>query len=309
MKSFLQSHDWAEFQESIGHSTWMIDNGKMRALIIEHALPLGLPGQGKNYLYVPYGPVISFDHIRGGLRDEVNGFIQHVRELAKKQKSIFVKVEPQSDVVMELIYRRGFKRSKKSIQPNKTVIVDLKKSESELSSAMHHKTRYNVNLALKKSLDFQESDDVKVFWKMLKRTSEVDKFHTHNEKYYKHLLGFFSSKTEIKTKLVLVSSEGKPIAGAILLLYENTAYYLHGAMDRDYKNLMAPYKMHWEIMIWAKSQGYEFYDLWGIDANKWPGVTRFKLGWGGRLVEYPGSFDMPISSFWYFMYRLIRKLR
>ena len=80
-------------------------------------------------------------------------------------------------------------------------------------------------------------------------------------------------------------------------------------MDRDYKNMMAPYLMHWEIIMWAKSRGYEYYDFWGIDPQKWPGVTRFKLGWGGRVVEYPGSFDMPISSFWYFVYNLARKIR
>ena len=67
--------------------------------------------------------------------------------------------------------------------------------------------------------------------------------------------------------------------------------------------------MHWEIIMWAKSKGYEFYDFWGIDANEWSGVSKFKLGFGGRAVEYPGSFDMPISGFWYFVYRLIRKFR
>src|SRR3989344_3564216 len=303
MKSFLQSHDWAEFQESLGRQVWVLDNGKTSALIVRHDLTFR-----KNYLYVPYGPVISFDHIKSGLRDEVSGFIQKVRDLAKEQKSIFIKLEPQSDVVMELIYRRGFKKSKKNIQPSRTVIIDLKKSEAELSAAMHHKTRYNIKLALKKNLEFRESDDVKAFWKLLKKTSEVDKFHTHNEHYYRKLLEFFRNGGEIKTKMVFVHYESRPIAAAILLLYENTAYYLHGAMDRKYKNMMAPYMMHWEIMMWAKSKGYEYYDLWGIDAQKWPGVTRFKLGLGGRVVEYPGSFDLPVSRFWYFIYKLARKL-
>ena len=100
----------------------------------------------------------------------------------------------------------------------------------------------------------------------------------------------------------------KPIAGAILLTYGDTVYYLHGAMDRDYKSWMAPYLMHWEIIKWAKKQGYHYYDFWGIDTSRWPGVTRFKLGFGGQQVEYPGSFDMPISKFWYFVYKITRKI-
>ena len=316
-KSFLQSAEWGEFQKSFGRPVWLLDS-KIDALVIKHKLPFG-----KNYLYIPYGPTISFEDIRGGLRDEVNSFIQQLRELAKKEKSIFVKLEPQSDVVMELLYRRGFKRSNKNIQPSKTVVIDLKKPEVELSAGMHHKTRYNINLALKKNMEFGEShvkssgddhvanDDVELFWKLLKQTSKEDKFYTHEKEYYKKLLNFFDSKLgkSIKTKLVFVYYEGKPIASAILLIYDNTVYYLHGAMDREHKQLMAPYKMHWEIIMWAKSKGYEFYDLWGVDANKWPGVTRFKFGWGGRTIEYPGSFDMPVSSFWYLAYRLVSKIR
>lgn len=313
MKSFLQTKDWADFQEHLGRQVWILD-AKIDALVVKHEMPFG-----NNYLYIPYGPTISFEDIRGGLRDEVNNFIQQLRELAQKEKSIFVKLEPREDVVMELLYRRGFKRSNKNIQPSKTVVIDLKKPEAELSSGMHRKTRYNINLALKKNMEFGERGDVDEFWKLLKQTSKEDKFYTHEKKYYEKLLNFFDSKSgrSIKTKLVSVyyqdkpfgEAQGKPVTSAILLIYDNTVYYLHGAMDREHKQLMAPYKMHWEIIMWAKSKGYEFYDLWGVDAKKWPGVTRFKLGWGGRLVEYPGSFDMPISGFGYFMYRLARKFR
>lgn len=305
MKSFLQIQNWADFQKHLGRQVWLLD-AKIDALVVKHKIAFG-----RNYLYIPYGPTISFEDIRSGLRDEVNNFIQQLRDLAKKEKSIFVKLEPQEDVVMELLYRRGFKYSNKNIQPSKTIVIDLKKPEVELSAGMHYKTRYNINLALKKNMEFGERGDVNEFWKLLKQTSKEDKFYTHNKEYYEKLLGFFDSKAgkSIKTKLVFVYHEEKPIAAAILLIYENTVYYLHGAMDREYKQLMAPYKMHWEIIMWAKSKGYEFYDLWGVDANKWPGVTRFKLGWGGRLVEYPGSFDMPISGFWYSMYRLAHKFR
>ena len=85
------------------------------------------------------------------------------------------------------------------------------------------------------------------------------------------------------------------IAGAILLTYGDTLYYLHGAMDRNYKSMMAPYILHWQIIKWAKEQGLKHYDLWGIDAQKWPGVTRFKLGWGGRQIEYPAPSTCPFA--------------
>jgi len=72
---------------------------------------------------------------------------------------------------------------------------------------------------------------------------------------------------------------------------------------------MAPYALHWDIIKYLKQQGVAHYDLWGIDHQRWPGVTRFKLGWGGRTVEYPGAFDLVISKPWKLAYDLAQKLR
>ena len=312
-KSFLQTREWLEFQKYVGRKTWRFDDGKIQANIIRHELPLG-----KNYLYIPHGPSIFFEHIKGGIKNELAVFMKYLMDLGKQNKSIFLKTEPLSDFVMEMIYTRGFRKSYKGIQPQKTVVLDLNQTEEELLGRMHQKTRYNINLASKKDLKFQEREYLDVFWGLLKKTAQKDNFSTHPRDYYKKLLEFFRDK-EFIVKMFLVYSgdpptpEGfgrasTPIAGAIVMIYANTAYYLHGAMDRDYANLMAPYFLHWEIIKWAQNHRLSYYDFWGIDANKWPGVTRFKLGWGGNVVEHPGSFELPISLFWYFTYRLARKI-
>lgn len=303
MRSFLQTQDWLDFQKFVGRKTWRFNDGKIRANIIQHDLPFG-----KNYLYIPHGPEISFGEIQSGLKNEVDNFLKYLKDLGKENKSIFVKMEPMEDVVVEVIYRKNLKHSKKSIQPTRTVIIDLNLPEEVLLSKMHHKTRYNIHLAEKKGLRLEEKDDVKEFWKLLKKTAKKDNFYTHNYEYYEKLIEFFSDDKELKTKIVFEMSGDKALAGAILLTFSDTVYYLHGAMDRDYKNLMAPYLMHWEIIKWAKAQGYHYYNFWGIDANRWPGVTRFKLGFGGHEVEYPGSFDMPISKIWYLIYKIARRI-
>ena len=257
---------------------------------------------------MPHGPEIDFDHIRSGVKNELSGFIKYLKDLARQEKSIFVKIEPASDVVMELLYRRGFKRSSKQIQPYRTVILDLNLPEEHLLGKMHQKTRYNINLSEKKGLVLEEGHDIDIFWKLLKQTAKKDQFSTHPREYYKKLLEFFGDGGKIQTKLFFVKHDSKPIGGAIVMMYHNTAYYLHGAMDREYKNLMAPYFMHWEIIKKLQATGYKSYDFWGVDSKKWPGVTRFKLGWGGELKELPGSFDMPVSRLWYLIYSLARRV-
>ena len=70
MKSFLQTEDWLKFQESVGHKTWRFDDGKIRTNIIKLGLPLG-----KSFLYLPHGPEIEFEHIRGGIKNELTNML------------------------------------------------------------------------------------------------------------------------------------------------------------------------------------------------------------------------------------------
>ena len=302
MTSFLQTQNWLDFQRRVGRKTWRFDNGKIKANIIQHDLPFR-----KNYLYIPHGPEIYFDEISGGIKNELAQFVAYLKNLAREENSIFIKIEPIDDKVIEVLYPFKFKKSKKEIQPKRTIVIDLEKTEDELLGAMHHKTRYNIKIAERNNVEVKDSSDLDAFWKLLKKTSKRDRFGAHKKDYYKEMLSFFSGES-MKADLILASIDSEPVAGALVLSVGDTCYYLHGASDYNFRAMMAPYALHWENIKYLKQRNLKSYDLWGIDAKKWPGVTRFKLGWGGRQVEYPGSFDLPVSTFWYLIYKLARKM-
>ncbi|KKU75566.1 MAG: Methicillin resistance protein [Candidatus Yanofskybacteria bacterium GW2011_GWA1_48_10] len=307
MKSFLQTEDWLNFQRSIGRPVWRFDDGKIVANIVRHDIPFR-----KNYLYIPHGPAVDWNSIEGSFNHELNHFISYVKNLAREQKSIFVKMEPLDDKVPEQLHHLprggGIRKSKKEINPAKTVILELGKNEEELLAAMHHKTRYNIKVAEKNNVIIEESDEIEIFYKMLKKTSGRQKFSTHGKGYYEKLFEFFKSGKEIKSNLRVVKYENRPIAAALLLNYQDVCYYLHGGSDYEYRNVMAPHALHWSIVKEMNSRGIKFYDFGGSEGSKWPGITRFKLSWGGRQVEYPGSFDLPVRRFWFFVYNVARKI-
>ncbi|OGN27672.1 MAG: hypothetical protein A2941_01640 [Candidatus Yanofskybacteria bacterium RIFCSPLOWO2_01_FULL_49_17] len=302
MRSFLQSKEWADFQRAIGRPVFHYDKDGTSAYIVRHDLPFR-----KNYLYIPHGPEIKVDEMAEGIRNELSQFVSYLKNLAREQKSFYIKMEPLDDKVPELMHQFGFKKSKKELQPKRTVVLDLTKSEEDLLAAMHYKTRYNIKVAEKHSLKFIAGKNLDAFWKLLKQTAKKNNFFTHTREYYEKLCNI----PGLPAETIFIGHDDVPITGAVWLAYGDTAYYLHGAMDRspEYKPMMAPYALHWGMIKYLKAQGIQKYDFWGIDAQRYPGVTRFKLGWGGHEVEYPGSFDLPISNFWYYAYKLINKFR
>src|SRR3989344_6059735 len=231
-RSFLQTDEWLQFQNNIGRKTWRFDDGplspegygrasKIKANLIRHEMPFG-----KNSLYIPHGPEIFFDNISSGLKNEVDNFLKYLKELSKESKSVFVKMEPLSDIVVESMFKRGMKKSKKQIQPSKTVIINLNLPEEDILERMHHKTRYNIRLAEKKNLRLEESTDIETFWGLLQRTARKDRVCSHTKDYYEKLLKFFRNPLtdsgqagELETKMFFVRHNGKRIAGAIVMLY------------------------------------------------------------------------------------------
>jgi lipid II:glycine glycyltransferase (peptidoglycan interpeptide bridge formation enzyme) len=54
--------------------------------------------------------------------------------------------------------------------------------------------------------------------------------------------------------------------------------------------------------------------MWGVAENDnkndpWVGITRFKQGFGGEKIIFPGSFDYINSKFWYNTLTLLARVR
>jgi lipid II:glycine glycyltransferase (peptidoglycan interpeptide bridge formation enzyme) len=280
-KSFLQSDEWADFQKQLGRRVWQVGGIN----VIEHKLLIK-----KSYLYSPRANPIQ----------NIDEFIQKIREIAKKENAIFFKTDLQNPVDLQ---KFGFKKSK-NIQPLRTIILDITKSEQEILNQMHSKTRYNINLAQKKGIILRMGNsqhDFEEFWKLVLKTGKRDGFHHYPKTYYVQMLNIPG------VKLFLAEFDGKIIIANIVMFYEKTAIYLHGASDYEYRNLMAAPLLQWHQILEAKRAGCTEYDFWGIDEIKWPGVTRFKKGFGGKEITYPGAFDLIFQSFWYRIYKVAKK--
>lgn len=300
ISNLLQSKEWEEFEKALGHETFWMNDG----LFIKNQL-----FDKRCYLYCPKGPE-SLD----------DSFLDKMIELGKKEKAIFVRIEPLTCEWNE--ERRCIKRKTgshqirktKDINPPGTLILNITRPEEDILSQMKQKARYNINLARKKGVEIEATTDPEkaaIFYKIMKETTSRDGFSAHSLRHYKKQIEILGEKGIIK--LYLAKYEDKYIAANIVSFFGNTASYLHGASSNEYRNVMAPYLLQWQAILDAKEQGLEYYDFWGIapDDNlrhKWAGVTKFKKGFGGEPVFYPGTYDLVISKGWYFLYKLLRVL-
>lgn len=89
---------------------------------------------------------------------------------------------------------------------------------------------------------------------------------------------------------VTVSRGSTPLSGALFLGHGQTATYYMGWTSREGREANAQNLALWQGMLVLKDDGFRALDLGGIDTNREPGIARFKIGIGGRLVTLAGSW-------------------
>jgi len=300
---FLQSWEWGDFFQSEGGKVIRLgfyENKKLFFVLslYKNNLPL-------NHCYYS-APRMGMESLSA---EQLSFVFEEIKKAIKKDRALFLRFEPRSQLK---IGKEKIKIEKTiDVQPSKTIILDLNKSEEELLKAMHQKTRYNVRLAKKKGVIIREASDnekdFEKFWDLMKDTGGRDGFRLHDREHYKKMLS--AGGNDFKIKLYFAEYDGKIITANIISFFGDMVTYVHGASSSEYRNVMAPYLLQWYVIRKAKGLGFKFYDFFGVDEARWPGVTRFKRGFEGEEVEYPGTFDFVFNSYFYLAYKLFRKIR
>lgn len=303
--SFLQSFEWGQFQKALGKKVWRFKISRDDLVITEiQMIKETFPFKRKSFFYIPFGPIFK-ENIETEKKKEVfNLLFRKITQIAKKEKAIFLRIEPLSPLFEE----ENFQIPPRRIQPQKTLLLDLKKKEEDIFKNFTYKTRYNIRLSGRKGVKIEFKDEyLPEFYELIKKTAKKDQFRPFNEEYYKRL--FDVTSRDFKVKLCLANYKGRIIAANILIFFGKDSIGVHGASDWKYKALKAPNLLQWERIRFSKNSGYERYNFWGIDEKKWPGITFFKKGFGGEEFMYPEGKDIVFQNFWYRAYKLLRKIK
>jgi lipid II:glycine glycyltransferase (peptidoglycan interpeptide bridge formation enzyme) len=270
MVDIRQSKEFGRYMESLGWKVERINN--------------------INYFIRPFiFGAVSFIKVQRPRR--VNPKI--ITKLAKKYRAWMIVIEPRKSSPRGKPKKQiipGYRTLKNPYLPSKTLVLDLTKSQKDLLSEMHHKTRYNIKKHKVQMSNIKISNDV----------AEFAKFW-NEQRYGKYSL--FSQVRGVEKMYKAFGKNAKTIAayknkqlisGILMLIHDKRAYYMYAASNKVGKKNYASTACTWKAIKLAKKLGCKEFDFEGIyDARfpteSWYGFTRFKKSFGGREVSYPAS--------------------
>ena len=304
-KSFLQSFDWGEFHKLMGNKIFrwgfFKDSKKIAQVLICEVF-----AKRGNYFLVQHGPQIKEEKEK-----VMKFFLNEIKELAKDEKAIFLRMVPLFKKEDEKFLKSlGFIKSPLHANAyESTIKLNIEESEEDLLKKMRKTTRYLIR-------QFQKQKEIEIF--EVKNLKDVENFYYLSLKCaaYKNFVPFSLDflknqflilKNEDKISILLAKYQGEIVGGIVLVFWSGICFYHQASFDPKFKKFPISYGLVFEGIKKAKERGCKIFDFWGfVDPKKfpkhpWAGPSFFKQGFGGEIFEFCGTFDFPFSKkYWVF---------
>ena len=300
----LQSWQWGEFREKTGVKVLRIGEFNQNSL--------------KSGLQITIHPVPKTKYTVGYLAKSTmlnQSFLEALKKIGQEENCIFIKIEPNVSSGQEFFLKNDCVYGR-PLFTKYTFQIDLNQSEKQLLEKMKPKTRYNIRLAQRKGVVVKEDNSLTAFNHYLNLTFETtkrQKFYAHNKDY--HLKMWQTLYPAGIAHLLTARFQQETLVSWIVFVFNNVLYYPYGASSRKHKEVMASNLMMWEAIRFGKKMGCHTFDLWGClgpnpnPKDPWYGFHRFKSGYGPKLVEFVGTFDLVLDYPRYKLYQIANRLR
>lgn len=295
--NFLQSPSYGKMNELLGNKVIVEDFvGKGYALMVVRAAKRG------KYLEIPCGPLTDWQDSKS-----LKTIFARIQQIAEQEKCVFVRIRPQLIATPEnlaILSNLGLKKSPMHLAAEHTVMIDLNKTEEELLADMRRQTRYEVRRAEKLGIKVITDNSEGVFKEFHKVQADTAKRQNFVPPNLKTLLAEKEAFIENATIYVAKTAEGEKIAYGLIIHDGKEGDYYEAASTPLNRKMPGAYALLWQAMRDLKKQGYARFNLWGIAPagqpnHRYAGVTTFKTGFGGEVIEYVPAHDLVISKIGY----------
>ncbi len=311
----LQLSGWGALKSAFGWWAERVALADTEEQIIAGAQVLfrRLPLRLGTMAYIPAGPLVNWADTA-----QVHALLAAVDEVARQNHAALLKIEPGLGLEGVDFRAYGFRLSPQTVQPPRTVVLDLREDEGAILARMNQGTRRNIRKSARFEVQIREGTraDVRSFCALVAETGARAGFGVHTCAYYERAYELFAPSGD--AALLLGSYAGQDLAGVMVFALGDWAWYFYGASSTRERQRMASYGVQWAGIRWAKARGAKWYDMYGVpDAEPqvleaqfrersdglW-GVYRFKRGWGGQVMRSVGAWDRPYNRALYAAYAL-----
>jgi hypothetical protein len=163
-----------------------------------------------------------------------------------------------------------------------TPITDLTPDIDTLWNSFEYKNvRCNVNKAYKNgvSVVMDNADHLGILHGYLEKTLRAFNKPVSPLEYYREIAKLPSAH------IFSAMYNDYPIAVGMIITHRDTVYYWLNSSSPEHRNYRPNDLLVWEIIKWAKENDYNYFDFLITPVTDLPGISRFKLKFGGEI--YP----------------------
>lgn len=176
------------------------------------------------------------------------------------------------------------------------------KTADEVQKGMNQLWRRNIKKAAKSGVVVRQGTrgNLAAFHEIYRETAERDRFTPRPLDYFETMWDALRGEASDRIRLYLAEHEGDLVAATTWVRVGQHTWYSYGASTSAKRDVRGSNAIQWQMISDALAAGATVYDLRGITesvASDDPhlGLIQFKVGTGGRAVEYPGEWDLPIN--------------
>jgi lipid II:glycine glycyltransferase (peptidoglycan interpeptide bridge formation enzyme) len=190
------------------------------------------------------------------------------------------------------------------------------RGEDDLLRGMNQQWRRNIKKADQAGVVVTQgkTGDLPAFHALYSETATRDAFTPRPLSYFERMFSALTAEEPDRIRLYLAHHEGELVAATTWVRVGSHVWYSYGASSTAKRDVRGSNAIQWRMIRDARDAGADVYDLRGITETLDPsdphvGLIQFKVGTGGRAVEYLGEWDLIFSHVLYKAFDLYQSRR
>jgi lipid II:glycine glycyltransferase (peptidoglycan interpeptide bridge formation enzyme) len=306
-----------------------------------------VPARRGKHLAIPYGPIMDYGLQPDDFKELLPELFQAISAAAKRHGCSFIRMSPFLKIEDGEALQKGLRAAGTRVMPSPLHLLAEHiwylpltrgdrwkeegpgegRSEEELLKEMRSTQRNLIRRAGKDGVTISLSTDpVKDLHHFLKLHDETRKRHgftPYSDRFFRAQVEAFAPSKQVL--LYLAHFQDQVIAASIHMTFGGETSYHHGASAAAFRKIPANYLLQWTAITDALKRGDSIYNFWGIapvyrsddtwtikdTKHPFAGVTLFKTGFGGNLLELQHCLDLPLKPSYHLTrgFEMVRKWR